>query len=487
MKNSKFDTLLKHIKSLEFFIFIVLVVAIIVPVITIGTIFLNVSTSQYYENRLEEFKSNNLILKNNIISSRYLDRKHLEAVNAQINLLANEFDCRIQIVDTSNLIKEDTNSDDIGNTSISKNVFKALKGEDMMEENSDLEYIEFSIPLVATVTTVDNSSTKKVVGVLCTNYSTASITAYRENLKRVIYIAEALGIIFALVVAFLCAKFFTKPINRIGEIIKNVKHHRGVENLEEIKDYTEVKQILGDFNTMIDNFFAEQKKRDEFVSNVSHELKTPITSMKVLADSLVGQEGAPEELYQEFLVDISNEIERESQIINDLLELVNTENIENEINISQVNINDVLESVLKTVKPLAEEKNIEVVYESFRPIIADVDELKFARVVTNLVENAIKYNKVDGTVTVSLNADHQYFFVKVQDTGIGISEEDQDRVFERFFRVDKARARETGGSGLGLAITKEIVKKHHGSIGVHSKEEEGTTFTVRIPLKYIEE
>ncbi|MCR5430248.1 MAG: HAMP domain-containing histidine kinase [Eubacterium sp.] len=487
MKKSKFDSFLNYIRSLEFTVFVVTLIVIIVPIITIGTIFLNVSTSRYYNNRLEEYKSNNIMLKNNIISSGFLDKKQSEAVNAQINLLSNEFDARIQIIDTSNIIREDTNSNDIGNTSISKDVFKALKGEDVMEENSDLEYIEFSIPLIATVTTAGGGSDKKTVGVLCTNYSTASITNYRNQVKRVVYISFALGFIFALVIAGICSKFLTRPIRRVGEIIKDVKHRRGVENLDEIKDYTEVKTILSDFNTMIDNFYAEQKKRDEFVSNVSHELKTPITSMKVLADSLVGVEGTPEEMYQEFLVDISNEIERESQIINDLLELVNTENVETEISISQVNINDVVESVLKTIKPIAEEKNIEVVYESFRPIIADVDELKFARVVTNLVENAIKYNQIDGTVTVNLNADHQYFFLRVQDTGIGIPEEDQDRVFERFFRVDKARARETGGSGLGLAITKEIVKKHHGSIGVHSKEDEGTTLTVRIPLKYIEE
>ncbi len=487
MNKSKLDAFLNYIKSLKFTVFVVTLIVIIVPILAIGTIFLNVSTSKYYNNRLEEYKSNNVMLKNNIISSGYFDKKQSDAVNAQINLLSNEFDARIQIIDTANIIREDTKSSDIGHTSISKDVFKALKGKDVMEENSDLDYIEFSTPLIATVSTADGGSAKKTVGVLCTNYSTANISEYRNEVKRVVYIAFALGIIFALVVAGVCSKFFARPIRRVGEIIKDVKHRRGVEDLDEVKDCTEVKQILSDFNTMIDNFYAEQKKRDDFVSNVSHELKTPITSMKVLADSLVGQEGAPEELYQEFLEDISTEIERESQIINDLLDLVNTENIENEISISQVNINDVLESVLKTVKPIAEEKNIEVVYESFRPIIADVDELKFARVVTNLVENAIKYNKVDGTVTVSLNADHQYFFVKVQDTGIGISEEDQARVFERFFRVDKARARETGGSGLGLAITKEIVKKHHGSIGVHSKEDEGTTFTVRIPLKYIEE
>ena len=166
MKKSKFDSFLNYIRSLEFTVFLVTLIVIIVPILAIGTIFLNVSTSRYYNNRLEEYKSNNIMLKNNIISSGFLDKKQSEAVNAQINLLSNEFDARIQIIDTSSIIREDTNSNDIGHTSISKDVFKALKGEDVMEENSDLEYIEFSIPLIATVTTADGGSDKKTVGVL---------------------------------------------------------------------------------------------------------------------------------------------------------------------------------------------------------------------------------------------------------------------------------------------------------------------------------
>lgn len=274
---------------------------------------------------------------------------------------------------------------------------------------------------------------------------------------------------------------FTKPIKRIGISIEEIA--KG--NMEEEKDYREVMDISNEFRQLVNKLNTQEKSRQEFVSNVSHELKTPITSMKVLADSLLGQQGLPEELYQEFLHDISKEIDRENDIITDLLALVRMEKSESEINISSVNINEILEAVLKRLKPIAESKNIELIFESFRPVIADVDELKFASVATNLVENAIKYNNTDGTVTASLNSDHQYFYLKVTDTGIGISEENQDRVFERFFRVDKARSRETGGTGLGLAITKEIVMKHHGSIKIHSKEGEGTTFTVRIPLKYI--
>jgi signal transduction histidine kinase len=126
-----------------------------------------------------------------------------------------------------------------------------------------------------------------------------------------------------------------------------------------------------------------------------------------------------------------------------------------------------------------------VVLESFRPIIADVDEIKISSAFTNLVENAIKYNVIDGWVRVTLNADHRFFYVKVADSGIGIPQESLDQIFDRFYRVDKTRARETGGTGLGLAITKNIILLHDGVVKVYSKEGEGTTFTVRIPLSHV--
>jgi signal transduction histidine kinase len=228
-----------------------------------------------------------------------------------------------------------------------------------------------------------------------------------------------------------------------------------------------------------------ENTRQEFVSNVSHELKTPITSIKVLADSLLMQEDTPVELYREFLLDITDEIERENKIINDLLSLVKLNRSSGDMNITSVNINELLELILKRLRPIAQKQNIEVVFESFRAVIAEVDEVKLSLAISNLIENAIKYNKPDGWVRVSLNADHRYFFIKVSDSGIGIPEDAQDLIFERFFRVDKARSRESGGTGLGLAITRNVVQMHRGAIRVYSKEGEGTTFNVRIPLNYI--
>ena len=149
------------------------------------------------------------------------------------------------------------------------------------------------------------------------------------------------------------------------------------------------------------------------------------------------------------------------------------------------NVNSLVEMVLKRLRPIARKRNIEVIFESMREVTADIDEVKLSLAINNLVENAIKYNKEDGWVRVTLDADHKFFYLKVADSGVGIPEEFKDRVFERFYRVDKARSRETGGTGLGLAITKNVILLHHGAIRVESKEGEGTIFLVRIPLIYI--
>lgn len=225
--------------------------------------------------------------------------------------------------------------------------------------------------------------------------------------------------------------------------------------------------------------------RQEFVSNVSHELKTPITSIKVLADSLRGQEDVPVELYREFMEDIATEIDRENKIINDLLALIKMDGTAFTLNISQVDINLLVELIMRRLRPIAIKRDIELVYESIRPVMAAVDEVKITQVITNLIENAIKYNKEHGWVKVTVDADHQFFTVEVADSGIGIPADSVEHIYERFYRVDKSHSREIEGTGLGLSITRSAILMHRGTIKVVSEEGEGTTFTVKIPLTYI--
>lgn len=197
------------------------------------------------------------------------------------------------------------------------------------------------------------------------------------------------------------------------------------------------------------------------------------------------QPDAPTEIYREFMGDLSEEIERENKIINDLLDLVKLDKKGANLNIKSQDVNELVERILKRLQPLAAKSNIELVFESFRPVTAEIDEVKIALVITNLVENAIKYNKENGWVHVSLNADHKYFYLKVADSGIGIPKEDADHIFERFFRVDKPILVRSAEPVLGFRLQEMRLSCTCGAIKVYSEPGEGTTFTVRIPLTYI--
>ena len=223
--------------------------------------------------------------------------------------------------------------------------------------------------------------------------------------------------------------------------------------------------------------------RQQFVSNVSHELKTPLSSVKVLSESILLQEDVPKEMYVEFLHDITSEVDRMTAIINDLLTLVKLDQKEIPLNFKETNLTQMMTDIIKRLQPMADAKYISLQWDASKEIHAEADEMKLSLAISNLVDNAVKYTPEEGTVKVSLDADHQNVFISVADTGIGIPEDEVNRIFERFYRVDKTRDRETGGTGLGLSITHSTIMMHKGSIKVNSKEEEGTTILVRIPLK----
>ena len=225
--------------------------------------------------------------------------------------------------------------------------------------------------------------------------------------------------------------------------------------------------------------------RQEFVSNVSHELKTPLSSIKVLSDSILIQEpdSVPKEMYVEFLRDINSEVDRMTDIINDLLTLVRMNRQEVELKPVEINLTDMVGDIVKRLEPIAKAKNISIIYNRVKDVSAEIEETKLSLAVSNLIENGIKYNSEEGKVEVTVDADHQNAFITVSDNGIGIAEEEIGKIFDRFYRVDKNRDRETGGTGLGLSIVRSAVLMHNGSIKVSSKENEGTTFVIIIPLK----
>ena len=322
------------------------------------------------------------------------------------------------------------------------------------------------------------------MGLILVDKDISEVDGFMSDVSEQLSVALFSIVVLIGALLFVACRFSGKSVKGALRTVEDVALGHTDKRVS-VKGCTELREFAKNFNTIMDKASDLDQNRQEFVSNVSHELKTPLTSIKVLADSLNMQEDAPIELYREFMQDITSEIDRESKIIEDLLSLVKMDKSADAMNITSVNINELLEIILKRLKPIAQKKNVEILFESFRPVVAEIDEVKFTQVISNLVENAIKYNMFDGWVHVSLNADYQYFYVRIEDSGIGIPKESQDKVFDRFYRVDKARSRETGGTGLGLAIVQKIILMHHGTIKLHSEEGTGTTFTVRIPLNYV--
>ena len=444
------------------------------------------SRQEQVERRIIDVQNQCQILSNKMSRSGYLTNSALDnaAIDTELSLLSDIFSGRILIVNSGFKIVEDTFAISDGKTLISDEVIRCFQGENTSRYDSLKHYFVLAIPIPEFEQETGTITTGKTAGVMIVTASTESMYSLEESLKDKASLYEMMIFVIVLIVTILSVHLIMKPF---GTLIASIRR-AGDGNLDEDVNeeaYRETKQISGTINKTLEKLKAVDQSRQEFVSNVSHELKTPITSIRVLADSLMGMEDAPKELYQEFMHDISDEIDRESKIIDDLLTLVRMDKASSELSCTQVQINGLIEMVLKRLRPIARKRNIELIFESKRDVTADIDEVKFSLAINNLVENAVKYNKEDGWVRVTLDADHKFFYLKVADSGIGIPAEFKERVFERFYRVDKARSRETGGTGLGLAITRSVVLMHHGAIRVDSVEGEGSTFMVRIPLIYI--
>lgn len=474
----KLKSLVSFIRSLRFKGFVAIALAAVIPTFIFISLFMVTYDRSAYRQRVSVIKTYGSTIALDFISLGGVNKDTLEGLTDDISNFANVYSGRVVVVDDRLRVIYDTYGLEAGKTLISAEAVKGLKGSETIYRNNIRNYVEITLP-------VKDSSSGKIYGAMVFSFSLKDISTIADELLSSVSFIISIVLLFVILYAVFFAERISRPLVRLSNAIDHVSDGYSDEPLE-VKGYTELRGIAISFNKMLARIRKMEGSRQEFVSNVSHELKTPMTSMKVLADSLIGNPDASLEMYKDFMTDIDNEIERENKIINDLLSLVKLDRKTASLNITSVDMNEMVQGILKRVKPLADKNGIELYFESFRGVTAEVDEVKLSLALMNLVENAIKYNVPDGWVRVSLNADHKFFFVKVSDSGIGIPDESKDRIFERFYRVDKARSRGTGGTGLGLSITKNVIIAHHGEIKVFSKENEGTTFTVRIPLSYIQ-
>ncbi|WP_242949153.1 sensor histidine kinase [Acetitomaculum ruminis] len=436
--------------------------------------------SYFYRKDSVEEKLNNLSAQANILAyqlnEEYLKVPYDQAIDEEISSVSSALNTRVMIIDSDYKVVKDTYLLDNGKYMVSPIVINSINNKSTQTYDQKQKYMEVT-------SIIKSEDGDRLVGLVILYASTEDLESLVHSLNSKILLVEVICFIVLIVVSFYLSWILTRPFTKMTSSIDEMSDGFFTEDIE-FKSYLETEQMAMAFNKMLSKMRSLDESRQEFVSNVSHELKTPITSMKVLADSLLVQEDVPIETYKEFMSDIADEIERENKIITDLLALVKLDKSSSDLNIAPVIINDLIELILKRLRPIAAKRNIELVFESFRPVTAEVDDVKLTLAISNLVENAIKYNVDNGYVHVSLNADHQYFYVKVSDSGIGIPEESIDHIYERFYRVDKSHSRQIGGTGLGLSITRNAVLMHRGAIKVYSRENEGTTFNVRIPILY---
>ena len=276
----------------------------------------------------------------------------------------------------------------------------------------------------------------------------------------------------------------TSPIEEFIAVAKEISKGNFSKRVE-VKGHNEIAQMAQMLNYMCDELELLEEKRRKFVSDASHELKTPMAGVKLICDSLVAAENPDPAMVKEFLGDMSDEVDRLTRIVERLLVLTKLDAGGNSLKLEEVDIKMLISQVVKKLTPIANAKDIVIYVDNhqteFSPILLDYDKMYEA--IYNIADNAIKYSPEGGFVHIDLTADNDYLTIKIEDNGPGIPEDERDRIFERFYRLDDSRARDTGGTGLGLAITKEAVLMHNGTIDVANVSDIGSVFTIRLPYK----
>ena len=419
------------------------------------------------------------LISDELISSDYFSNPDQEAINLELSSVGNVYSGRVMILDNTLMVIKDTYDMYEGRTMVWENAIISAYGDTTSDLDEENRTLTVAVPVM-----VEEEEVKGIVIITESAEYIETILEYYRSFGILVFI-----IILILIVALAIAlSYFTaRPLIHVKNAIDNLSKGfgDGTLNVDEVAETVDISEAFNRYNSQMKLL---DDSRQEFVSNVSHELKTPLTSVKVLAESITSMgDGVPVEMYQEFMTDIVSEIDRETKIVNDLLSLVKMDKTDATMDVSPVNMNELIEIIMRRLKPIAEKQQIELVMESFRPVTVEMDEVKFSLALSNLIENGIKYNEPGGYVHVSLNADHKYCYIRVEDSGLGIPEDSLDHIFERFYRADKSHSREIGGTGLGLAITQNAIRMHHGEIKVASTLGEGTTFDVRVPLSYIKE
>lgn len=395
-------------------------------------------------------------------------------VETTVKTLSVQSNSRIVVFDRNAVVTNDSSNAMVGQKIINiKDIEKVLKGNETTSKHLAREdkIMHFSIPII--------KGNEIYGGVILSNPINDIYEDIFRIIKKLVFIS-ALILTLLGVFSYMIATMITGPIERVIGATESMAEG-DLNQRVEVKSNDELGRLCSAFNKMNEKINLMDRERRQFVADASHELKSPLTSIKVLVQSLIGGAIDNKEIALEFLNDIDMEVDRLTDIVSNLLELTKLEGSYG-IKVEIFDIDSIFKEIIKKLTPISKIKKVAIRYEG-SSILMEGNKENILRAIYNIVENAIKYSNENSFIDIWTERD-TCIKIYVKDTGVGIPQDEINKIFERFYRVDKTRARKTGGSGLGLSIAMEIIKRHNGEIDVKSKVGEGSLFIITLPYKY---
>ena len=419
--------------------------------------------------------SNANIVANLIAEDMRGNSKHIEEV---VTGMGADPSSRIVVLDSQAKVIYDTseNNNIKGKTLVREQILDALEGKDVVSTYKEKE--------VGTVvqTAVSVISNSEIAGVVYITSVARETDDFIKDIRWLFYVISIVVCILIGILSAVMADVIVSPIEKLTAKLSKADFETDGE-LVKFKGSIELESLAAAFNNLSGRLTEMEEKRRSFVSNASHELKTPLSSIKLLSESVLSMPEIDQETVREFMTDITGEIDRLSKIIERLLSLTKLDTEAEPLSLKVTDLNEMSQRIVKSLTLVAENKGIAITHITEKEVIGMADREKMWQVVYNITDNAIKYTPEGGKVEVGTYDDGKDIRIEVADNGVGIPEKDLDKIFDRFYRVDKARSRESGGTGLGLSIVKELVNMHGGEISVESIVDAGTRMKITIPKR----
>ncbi len=459
-------------------------VLLIMLSVLILNFYVGLKLKEEYEQKISKRLRSNAILVGDILKENII-LANQGIIQTKISELSNKLNVRITAIDNLGTVLGDSEKDpkimeDHGNR---PEVIMALK-EDVGESIRYSHTLSYSMKYVAMAL----KQNEKQIGVIRLALPVQEVESQARIIYRAVLTGGIIAIIFTLVSGYFISRSIINPITEMKEVAQAISKGDFNKRAKLDRD-DELGVLASSLNRMADELQVKMnslsnmdRMRTEFVANVSHELKTPLTSIKGFIETLENGAIDEKENARRFLSIIKKNAEGLSNITDDLLKLSELELGKDRIEKARFDLRDLIKDVILKYEHMITKKHIKLEQDYYgESFIVNADKQKIEQVLVNILDNSMKYTGEGGSIKILVQDKEDHFFISGEDNGIGIPAEHLDRIFERFYRVDTARSRKLGGTGLGLSIVKHAVLLHGGNINIESLENKGTKVTVTLP------